>query len=166
MIPRETIDKVFAAAKIEEVVGDYVKLKRRGANYIGLCPFHTEKTSSFTVSPSKSLYKCFGCGKSGNAVGFLMEHEHYSYPEALHWLADKYHIHIEEEQMTEEQKERQTERDGLFLFVAGSCVEVEVFINDHTCRRLHRGLLLSLRQEHLDGIRRHHRARDHEEDEQ
>ncbi len=114
MINKDTIDRIMDATRIEEVIGEFVSLKKRGANHIGCCPFHNEKTPSFYVSPSKGIFKCFGCGKSGNAVGFLMEHEHYSYPEALHWLADKYHIHIEEEQMTEEQKERQTERDGLF----------------------------------------------------
>ncbi|MCQ2053653.1 MAG: CHC2 zinc finger domain-containing protein, partial [archaeon] len=75
MIPKETVERVFEAAKIEEVVGDYVSLKKRGANMIGLCPFHNEKTGSFTVSPSKGIYKCFGCGKSGHAIGFIMEIE-------------------------------------------------------------------------------------------
>ena len=102
------------ATHIEDVIGEFVSLKKRGANHIGCCPFHNEKTPSFYVSPSKGIFKCFGCGKSGNAVGFLMEHEHYSYPEALRYLARKYNIQIEEEEMTEEQKERQNERDGLF----------------------------------------------------
>jgi DNA primase len=102
------------ATHIEDVIGEFVSLKKRGANHIGCCPFHNEKTPSFYVSPSKGIFKCFGCGKSGNAVGFLMEHEHYSYPEALRYLARKYNIPIEEEEMTEEQKERQNERDGLF----------------------------------------------------
>lgn len=101
-------------ARIEEVVGEFVSLKKRGSNHIGCCPFHNEKTPSFYVSPSKGIFKCFGCGKSGNAVGFVMDHEHYTYPEALRYLAQKYNIEIEEEKMTEEQKERQTERDGLF----------------------------------------------------
>ncbi|MBR5354235.1 MAG: DNA primase [Bacteroidales bacterium] len=114
MISKDTIDRIMDATRIEEVIGEFVSLKKRGANHIGCCPFHNEKTPSFYVSPSKGIFKCFGCGKSGNAVGFLMDHEHYTYPEALHWLADKYHIQIEEEQLTEEQKERQTERDGLF----------------------------------------------------
>lgn len=102
------------AAHIEEVVGEFVSLKKRGANHIGCCPFHNEKTPSFYVSPSKGIFKCFGCGKSGNAVGFLMDHEHYTYPEALRYLAKKYNIEIEEERMTDEEKERQSERDGLF----------------------------------------------------
>lgn len=102
------------ATRIEEVIGEFVSMKRRGTNYVACCPFHDEKTPSFSVSPTKNLYKCFGCGESGNAVGFLMKHEHYTYPEALRWLAKKYHIEVEEEEMTQEQKERQTERDGLF----------------------------------------------------
>ena len=114
MINKETIQRIMDATRIEEVVGEFVSLKKRGANHIGCCPFHNEKTPSFYVSPSKGIFKCFGCGKSGNAVGFLMDHEHYTYPEALRYLAQKYNIEIEEERMTEEQKERQTERDGLF----------------------------------------------------
>lgn len=114
MISKETIQRIMDATHIEEVVGDFVSLKKRGANHIGCCPFHNEKTPSFYVSPSKGIFKCFGCGKSGNAVGFLMEHEHYTYPEALRFLAQKYNIAIEEEAMSDEQRERQTERDGLF----------------------------------------------------
>ena len=102
------------ATKIEEVIGEFVSLRKRGGNHIGCCPFHNEKTPSFYVSPSKGIYKCFGCGKAGNAVGFLMDYEHYTYPEALRYLANKYNIAIEEERMTDEQRERQNERDGLF----------------------------------------------------
>ena len=90
MIPKETIDEIFEAARIEEVVSDFVTLKKRGANLLGLCPFHNEKTPSFTVSPAKGIYKCFGCGEGGNSVSFLMDKEHYSYPEALKYLAKKY----------------------------------------------------------------------------
>ena len=115
MIPRETIDKVFATAKIEEVVGDYVKLKRRGANYIGLCPFHTEKTGSFTVSPSKSLYKCFGCGKAGNAIGFIMEIEQCGFAEAIKQVAKKYHIEVQEKELTAEEQQRQDDRESMFV---------------------------------------------------
>ena len=115
MIPRETIDKVFATAKIEEVVGDYVKLKRRGANYIGLCPFHTEKTGSFTVSPSKSLYKCFGCGKAGNAIGFVMEIEQCGFAEAIKQVAKKYHIEVQEKELTAEEQQRQDDRESMFV---------------------------------------------------
>ncbi|MCQ2295645.1 MAG: DNA primase [Bacteroidales bacterium] len=114
MINKETIDRIMDATHIEEVVGEFVSLKKRGTNHIGCCPFHNEKTPSFYVSPSKGIFKCFGCGKSGNAVGFLMDHEHYTYPEALRYLAKKYNIEIEEEQLTEEQKVRQNERDGLY----------------------------------------------------
>ena len=95
---------MFAAAKIEEVVGDYVTLKRRGANLIGLCPFHDEKTGSFTVSPSKGIFKCFGCGKAGHAVGFIMEIEQCSYVEAIRLLAKRYHIELEERELTPEEQ--------------------------------------------------------------
>lgn len=115
MIPRETIERVFSAAKIEEVVGDYVTLKRRGANLIGLCPFHDEKTGSFTVSPSKGIFKCFGCGKAGHAVGFLMEIEQCSYVEAIRMLAKRYHIEIEERELTPEEQQRQDDRESMFV---------------------------------------------------
>lgn len=115
MIPRETIDKVFAAAKIEEVVSDYVTLKKRGANLIGLCPFHTEKTGSFTVSPSKGIYKCFGCGKSGHAIGFVMEIEQCGFADAVKQVAKKYHITIEEREMTAEEQQRQDDRESMFV---------------------------------------------------
>ena len=115
MIPRDTIEKIYAAAKIEEVVGDYVSLRKRGANLIGLCPFHNEKTGSFTVSPSKGIYKCFGCGASGHAVGFVMEIEQCSYVEALKQLGKKYHIEIEEREMTAEEQQRQDNRESMFI---------------------------------------------------
>ncbi|MFQ5335018.1 MAG: DNA primase, partial [Flavobacteriales bacterium] len=118
MIPRETIEKIVNAAAVEEVVGDYVTLKKRGVNHVGLCPFHDEKTPSFTVSPSKGIYKCFGCGAGGNAVNFLMQHEQLSYPEALKLLAKKYGIEIEEQELTPEQKEEQSERESLFIVSA------------------------------------------------
>lgn len=114
MIDQETIQRILDAAQIEEVIGNFVSLKKRGANHIGCCPFHNEKTPSFYVSPSKGIYKCFGCGEAGDVVKFLMKHEHYTYPEALHWLADKYNIEIHEETLSDEQRERQTERDALF----------------------------------------------------
>lgn len=115
MIPRETIDRIFAAARIEDVVGDYVSLKKRGANLIGLCPFHDEKTGSFTVSPSKGIYKCFGCGKAGHSVGFIMEIEQCSYVEALRQLAKRYHIEIEERELTAEEKQKQDDRESMFV---------------------------------------------------
>lgn len=114
MISRESIDNIITAARIEEVVGDFVTLRRRGVNLIGLCPFHNEKTPSFTVSPAKGIYKCFGCGKAGNSVNFLMEHEHYTYPEALRSLAGKYNIEIEQEIQTPEQIQEVNEKESLF----------------------------------------------------
>lgn len=114
MIDQETIQRIMDAARIEEVIGDFVSLKKRGANHIGCCPFHNEKTPSFYVSPSKGIFKCFGCGEAGDVVAFLKKHEHFTYPEALRWLAQKYNIEIREEEQTEEQKERQNERDALF----------------------------------------------------
>ena len=127
MIPKETIDEIFEAAKIEEVISDFVTLKKRGANLLGLCPFHNEKTPSFTVSPSKGIYKCFGCGEGGNSVSFLMDKEHYSYPEALKYLARKYNIEIVEQAMTEEQAERASEKDSLYII---SKFAKDFFINE------------------------------------
>lgn len=113
LIPQETIQQILETAQIEEVISEFVPLKRRGVNLLGNCPFHNEKTPSFTVSPAKGIYKCFGCGAAGNSTKFLMEHEHYSYPEALKYLAKKYHIHIEEKEQTPEQIQATTERDSL-----------------------------------------------------
>ena len=115
MIPREVIERIHTAAKIEEVVGDYVTLRKRGANLIGLCPFHHEKTGSFTVSPSKGIYKCFGCGVSGNAIGFIMEIEQCSYIEAVKQLGKKYHIDVPEREMTAEEQQRQDDRESMFV---------------------------------------------------
>jgi len=115
LIPKETVDKIIEAARVEEVLGEFITLKKRGANLLGLCPFHGEKTPSFTVSPVKGIYKCFGCGKAGNSVNFIMEHLQLSYPEALKWLAKKYSIEIIEREITPEEKERQTERDSLLI---------------------------------------------------
>jgi DNA primase len=115
LIKPEDIQKIIETARVEEVVGDFVSLKRRGVNYIGLCPFHNEKTPSFVVSPAKGIYKCFGCGKAGNAVNFVMEHEHYSYPEALRYLAKKYSIEIEEEELTPEKQQQLDERESMLV---------------------------------------------------
>lgn len=115
MIPREDIDRIYNAARIEDVIGDYVTLRRRGVNLIGLCPFHDEKTGSFTVSPSKGIYKCFGCGKAGNVVNFIMEYEQVSYADALRNLAKRYHIDIHEKELTNEEKEQQNERESMFM---------------------------------------------------
>jgi DNA primase len=113
LIPHDTISQIFDAARVEEVVGDFVALKRRGSNFTGLCPFHNERTPSFHVSPSKGIYKCFGCGKAGNSVNFVMEHEKFTYPEALRYLAKKYHIDIQEEAETAEQMADKSAREGL-----------------------------------------------------
>ncbi len=113
MINHETIDNIIQTARIEEVIGDFVNLRRRGVNQIGLCPFHNEKTPSFTVSPAKGIYKCFGCGKAGNSVNFIMEHEHFNYPEALKYLAKKYNIEVEEEEQTPEQLQEINEKESL-----------------------------------------------------
>jgi DNA primase len=118
MIPRETVSQIIDSAAILDVVGDYVSLKRRGANYLGLCPFHNEKSPSFTVSPAKGIFKCFGCGKSGDSVKFLMEQETMSYPEALRYLAKKAGIEIKEEVQTDENILEQKEKEGLFLIHA------------------------------------------------
>ncbi|MBO5816784.1 MAG: DNA primase [Paludibacteraceae bacterium] len=115
MIPRETINRIFETAKIEEVVGRYVTLKKHGANLIGLCPFHNEKTGSFTVSPAKGIYKCFGCSKAGNAVGFIMEIEQCSYVEALRSLAQMYHITFEERKLTQEEQQKQDDRESMLV---------------------------------------------------
>lgn len=115
MITQKTIAEVFEAAKIEEVVGDFVNLRRRGVNMIGLCPFHNEKTPSFTVSPNKGIYKCFGCGKGGNSVNFVMEHEQFAYPDAIRYLAKKYGVKIEEKELTPEQDLERQRRDSLFI---------------------------------------------------
>ncbi len=115
MIDHSTIERIFDAAQITDVVSEFVSLKRRGVNLLGLCPFHNEKTPSFTVSPAKGIFKCFGCGKGGNAVNFIMEHEHLSYPEALRWLAKKYHIEIEEKEVTPEELAKQNERESILV---------------------------------------------------
>lgn len=115
MIDYSTIQKILDSAEVVEVVSEFVSLKKRGVNYIGLCPFHNEKTPSFTVSASKGIYKCFGCGKGGNAVNFVMEHEQFSYPEALKFLAKKYNIEIIEKEQTPEDIQKQNERDSLFI---------------------------------------------------
>ena len=115
MINKQTVEKIIESARVEEVVGDFVSLKKRGTNLIGNCPFHDEKTPSFHVSPVKGIYKCFGCGKAGNAVNFLMEHEKLTYPEALRVLARRYNIEIAEEAFSQEQIDEQNIRESLFL---------------------------------------------------
>ena len=122
MIPKETVDRIIDAARVEDVVGDFVSLKRRGANFVACCPFHNEKTPSFYVSPAKGIFKCFGCGKSGTAVGFVMEHENLSYGEALKFLAKKYNIEVVEKEESAEDIALRQRNESLMLvseFAAG-----------------------------------------------
>ena len=114
MIDRETVDRIYAAANIVDIIGDFVTLKRKGVNYQACCPFHNEKTPSFVVSPSKGVYKCFGCGKGGNAVTFLMEHENVTYPEALKMVAKRYGIEVREKELTPEEERRNNDRESMF----------------------------------------------------
>jgi DNA primase len=115
MISKETIDRIFDTVRIDEVVGEFVNLKKRGVNLLGLCPFHNEKTPSFNVNPARNIYKCFGCGKGGTSVNFIIEHEHLSYPDALRYLAKKYNIEIEEEQISPEQEILRDEKESMLL---------------------------------------------------
>lgn len=121
MIKQETIDEIINTCRIEEVVGDFVRLHKRGVNYIGLCPFHNEKTPSFTVSPSKGICKCFGCGVAGDSISFVMKHENYSYVEALRYLAKKYNIEIQESAQTSEELKLLNEREALLSLSTFSC---------------------------------------------
>ncbi len=129
MISKDSIEQIIETARVEEVVADFVALKKRGVNYIGLCPFHNEKTPSFTVSPAKGIYKCFGCGAAGNSVNFVMEHEKMSYPDALRYLAQKYNITIEETALDNEQIAKQNEKESLYILAA--------FAQKHFTKNLH-----------------------------
>lgn len=115
MIPQDTVNQILQAADISEVVGEFVNLKKRGANLIACCPFHNEKTPSFSVSPAKGIYKCFGCGKGGDSVRFIMDLEGFSYPDALKWLAKKYNIEVKEKEFTDTELAAQNERESLFI---------------------------------------------------
>ena len=115
MIDKATIARIMDAANIVEVVSEFVTLRRSGANYKGLCPFHNEKTPSFIVTPSRNTCHCFGCGKGGNPVNFIMEHEQMTYPEALRWLANKYHIEIQERELSQEEREAENDRESMFI---------------------------------------------------
>ena len=128
MIPKETVDLILDTARVEEVVGDFVTLKRRGASYVACCPFHNEKTPSFHVTPSKGIYKCFGCGKAGSAVGFVMEYEHMTYPEALRYLARKYNIEVKEEEESAEQIAARQRSESLMA--------VSEFAREFFCKQL------------------------------
>ena len=134
MLDQATIDRITEAAQIEQVVGDYVTLRKRGVNLLGLCPFHNEKTPSFTVSPAKGIFKCFGCGKGGNSVHFIMEHEQISYYEALKYLARKYHIEFQEREFSAEEQAIRNDRESMFL--------VNEFAQKHFTSTLHN---------HIDG---------------
>ncbi len=115
MIDQSTVQRIFDTSQIDEVVSDFVTLRKRGVNFLGLCPFHNEKTPSFTVSPAKGIYKCFGCGKGGNSVNFVMEHEHLDYVGALKYLGRKYHIDIVEEELSPEQEQRKNDRESMMI---------------------------------------------------
>src|ERR1017187_9592104 len=118
MISQETIQQIVNRIDIIEIISSFIKLKKRGTNYLGLCPFHNEKTPSFTVSPSKEIYKCFGCGRSGNTISFLMEHEKFSYVEALKWLANRYNVDVEETELNPAVKIQQQTADSLYILNA------------------------------------------------
>ena len=115
MIAKTTIDQVYDTARVEEVIGDFVQLKKSGANFKGLSPFTDERTPSFMVSPVKQIWKDFSSGKGGNVVAFLMEHEHFTYPEAIRYLAKKYQIEVEETERSDEQKEQASTRESMYL---------------------------------------------------
>ena len=131
MIDRATIDKIMEAANIVDVVSEFVSLRKAGINYKGLCPFHNEKTPSFVVSPSKGYCHCFSCGKGGNPVGFIMEHEQMTYPEALKWLARKYHIEIQERELSDEEKKQENERESMFIVNEWAMNHFQEILNNH-----------------------------------
>lgn len=131
MIDQATIDRILDAAQIVDVVSEFVTLRKRGVNYVGLCPFHNEKTPSFSVSPSKGLCKCFSCGKGGNSVHFIMEHEQLSYYEALKLLAKKYNIEIKERELTNEEKQAQSARESMFIVNGFACEYFQNILYNH-----------------------------------
>lgn len=131
MIDRATIDKIMDAANIVDVVSEFVTLQKRGASYKGLCPFHDDHTPSFSVSPARGVYKCFSCGESGNVVNFIMKHEQKTYPEALRWLANKYHIEIQDRELTEEERKQANERESLFLINEWAAKYFEDILHNH-----------------------------------
>lgn len=130
MIPQATIDKIHEAARVEEIIQDFIALKKRGANYIANCPFHNEKTPSFVVSPAKGLFKCFGCGVGGDGVNFVMRHEHLGYFDALRWVARKYNIEVEEVQLTPEQIAQQNERETLYVVMSFAQGQFTKYMNE------------------------------------
>ena len=130
MILQETIDKIFETTNIEEVVGDFVDLKKAGVNYKGRCPFHEEKTPSFVVSPTKGIYKCFGCGKGGNSVTFVQEIQQSSYPEALKYIAQKYNIEIIEKEISADLEKRNSDKESQFIATKFACKYFEEMLWD------------------------------------
>jgi DNA primase (bacterial type) len=132
MIDQNTIDRILDVARIEEVVGEFVTLRKRGVNYIGLCPFHDDKTPSFSVSATKGICKCFSCGKGGNVVHFIMEHEQLSYFDALKWLARKYNIEIVEKELSAEEQQVKNDRESMFI--------LNEFARDYYTRTLHENI--------------------------
>jgi len=132
MIDQNTIDRILDAAHIEEVVGDFVTLRKRGVNYIGLCPFHDDKTPSFSVSPTRGICKCFSCGKGGNVVHFIMEHEQLTYYDALKFLARKYNIEIVEKELSPEEQQVKNDRESMFI--------LNEFARDYYVRTLHENI--------------------------
>ena len=131
MIDRATVEKIKDAANIVDVVGEFVTLRKAGMNYKGLCPFHNEKTPSFIVSPARGTCHCFGCGKGGNPISFIMEHEQMTYPEALRWLANKYHIEIKERELSDEEKREQSERESMFIINEYALKYFEDILHNH-----------------------------------
>ncbi|MBQ1582001.1 MAG: DNA primase [Prevotella sp.] len=131
MIDRATVEKIKDAANIVDVVGEFVTLRKAGMNYKGLCPFHNEKTPSFIVSPARGTCHCFGCGKGGNSISFVMEHEQMTYPEALRWLANKYHIEIKERELSDEEKREQSERESMFIINEYALKYFEDILHNH-----------------------------------
>ena len=129
MIDKATVDRIYSAADIVEVIGDFVTLKKKGVNYLACCPFHNEKTPSFVVSPSKGFFKCFGCGKGGNAVTFVMEHENMTWLEALKYVAKKYGIEVAEREQTPEEQRRNDDRESMMV--------VSSYAADYFVRSLH-----------------------------
>ena len=130
MIDRQTVERIKDAANIVDVVSEFVTLKKAGANYKGLCPFHDEKTPSFIVSPARGTCHCFGCGKGGNPISFIMEHEQMTYPEALRWLAKKYNIEIQERELSNEEKEQQSQRESMFIVNEWACKYFEDLLHN------------------------------------
>lgn len=166
MIDQSTIDKITDTAQILDVVSEFVTLRRRGVNYVGLCPFHSDKSPSFYVNPTKNVCKCFSCGQGGNPVTFLMKKEQMTFYEAIRWLGNKYHIEVEEKKMTDEDRQRQTDREGMFNVneFAQTCFEEDLFntpegrniglayfrergIQDETIHRFHLGYALERKQD-------------------